>query len=56
LSQFVVPTLIRIVPSLTNRYLDLEAAESGGSGEEENLDKYESDFIDDGNDLADDDG
>jgi hypothetical protein len=31
--------LIRIFPSLTNRYLDLEAVESGESGEEENLDK-----------------
>jgi hypothetical protein len=48
--------LIRIFPSLTNRYLDLEAVELGESGEEENLDKYESDFIDDGNDLADGDG
>ncbi|KAJ7724347.1 hypothetical protein B0H14DRAFT_3519650 [Mycena olivaceomarginata] len=31
-------------PTLT---LDLEAVESGDSGEEENLDKYETDFIDD---------
>jgi hypothetical protein len=45
---------MRIVHSLTNCYLDIEAAESNESGEEENLDKYESDFIDDGNDLADD--
>jgi hypothetical protein len=45
--------LNRIFPSLTNRYLDLEAVESGESGEEENLDKYESDFIDDGNEVDD---
>ncbi|KAJ7829000.1 hypothetical protein B0H14DRAFT_2594315 [Mycena olivaceomarginata] len=32
----------------SNPYLDLEAVESGDSGEEENLDKYETDFIDDG--------
>jgi hypothetical protein len=44
---------MRIVHSLTNRYLDIEAAESNESGED---DKYESDFIDDGNDLADNDG
>ncbi|KAJ7835563.1 hypothetical protein B0H14DRAFT_2590198 [Mycena olivaceomarginata] len=35
-------------PPSSNPYLDLEAVESGDSGEEENLDKYETDFIDDG--------
>ncbi|KAJ7801010.1 hypothetical protein B0H14DRAFT_3490075 [Mycena olivaceomarginata] len=35
-----------------NPYLDLEAVESGDSGEEENLDKYETDFIDDGDDYS----
>ncbi|KAJ7765980.1 hypothetical protein B0H14DRAFT_2633323 [Mycena olivaceomarginata] len=35
-------------PPSPNPYLDLEAVESGDSGEEENLDKYETDFIDDG--------
>jgi hypothetical protein len=39
-----------------NPYLDLEAVESGDSGEEENLDKYETDFIDDGDDVDPDDG
>ncbi|KAJ7788617.1 hypothetical protein B0H14DRAFT_3503969 [Mycena olivaceomarginata] len=39
-----------------NPYLDLEAGESGDSGEEENLDKYETDFIDDGDDVDHDDG
>ncbi|KAJ7790412.1 hypothetical protein B0H14DRAFT_2626008 [Mycena olivaceomarginata] len=34
-------------PPPSNPYLDLEAVESGDSGEEENLDKYETDFIDD---------
>ncbi|KAJ7852322.1 hypothetical protein B0H14DRAFT_2580937 [Mycena olivaceomarginata] len=38
------------LPSVTDRFLDLEAVESGESAEEENLDKYESDFIDDGGD------
>ncbi|KAJ7894627.1 hypothetical protein B0H14DRAFT_3646334 [Mycena olivaceomarginata] len=36
--------------SSSDRFLDLEAAESGESADEDNLDKYESDFIDDGND------
>ncbi|KAJ7822653.1 hypothetical protein B0H14DRAFT_2598436 [Mycena olivaceomarginata] len=43
-------------PLPANRYLDLEAVESGDSGEEENLDKYETDFIDDGDDVDPDDG
>ncbi|KAJ7862953.1 hypothetical protein B0H14DRAFT_2575177 [Mycena olivaceomarginata] len=38
------------LPSATDRFLDLEAVESGESAGEENLDKYESDFIDDGGD------
>ncbi|KAJ7715695.1 hypothetical protein B0H14DRAFT_3522544 [Mycena olivaceomarginata] len=40
----------------SNPYLDLEAVESGDSGEEENLDKYETDFIDDGDELDNGDG
>lgn len=35
---------------MSDRFLDLEAVESDESAEEENLDKYESNFIDDGND------
>ncbi|KAJ7751856.1 hypothetical protein B0H14DRAFT_2635895 [Mycena olivaceomarginata] len=43
-------------PPTANPYPDLEAVESGDSGEEENLDKYETDFIDDGDDVDHDNG
>ncbi|KAJ7782186.1 hypothetical protein B0H14DRAFT_3507243 [Mycena olivaceomarginata] len=37
----------RRAPAASNPYVDIEAAESGDSAAEEDLDHYESDFIDD---------
>lgn len=41
-------------PSTSNPFVDIEAVESGESEAEENLDQYESDFIDDRDLVADD--